>query len=205
MRREKFIWLAFLLFLSTAKTMAAKPNVNEPMSPTEVLSNIQKAAPEFEKLLAGLRSADAAMRQSTMSVMVESNNASLTSSAINEARASSDPTLRDLAVRAAFREIAQFVPEAVSKLSEDATKAYVYFSVAEDSLKIHIEKYSWVDGKFSTKSGATGQVSSGQLSFASRLCQGKFLAIAGTWSYEGMVTCKYNALELNEKMRVHIR
>lgn len=205
MRREGFMWLAFLMALGTAETQAAKPKANEPMPPTEVIANIQKAAPEFEKLLAGLRSADAAIRQSTMSEMIESNNAALVSSAINEARASSDPVLRDLAVRAAFREIAQFVPESVSKLSEEAKEAYTLYSVSLDSLKIQIEKYSWADGKFTAQSGAIGQVSSGQLSFSSPYCQGKFLAIAGTWSYEGMVTCKSSSARLQEKMRVHIR
>ena len=205
MFRKSTIWLAILLTMSAVDTNAAKPNTNDALSPTEVLTSIQKTAPEIEKLLTSLRGADAAVRQSTMAAMVESNNAALVSSAINEARASSDPVLRDLAVRAAFREIAQFVPETISELSDEGKKAYIYFSTSSDSLKIEIDKYSWADGKFSTKTGATGQVSAGQLSFSSQYCQGKLLVVPGTWSYEGIVTCGINSLQLHERMRVHIR
>ena len=203
MFRKSTIWLAILLTMSAVDTNAAKPNTNDALSPTEVLTSIQKTAPEIEKLLTSLRGVDAAVRQSTMAAMVESNNAALVSSAINEARASSDPVLRDLAVRAAFREIAQFVPETISELSEEGKIAYIYFSTS-DSLKIQIDKYSWADGKFSTKTGATGQVSAGQLSFSNQFCQGKLLVVPGTWSYEGIVTCSYNS-NLHERMRVHIR
>ena len=204
MFRKSTIWLAILLTMSAVDTNAAKPNTNDALSPTEVLTSIQKTAPEIEKLLTSLRGADAAVRQSTMAAMVESNNAALVSSAINEARASSDPVLRDLAVRAAFREIAQFVPETISELSDEGKKAYIYFSTS-DYLKIQIDKYSWADGKFSTKTGATGQVSAGQLSFSSLYCQGTLLVVPGTWSYEGIVTCSVNAWQLHERMRVHIR
>jgi hypothetical protein len=43
--------------------------------------------------------------------MVESNDPSLVSVAINEGHARSDVTLRDLAARAAFREVSAFTPD----------------------------------------------------------------------------------------------
>lgn len=191
-------------FLSSG-TLAQQQRELPAQSAADVLSTVKKGAGEIEQLRATLRGPDASARVAAFSAMVESNNPALVTIAINEGHVSSDAVLRDLAVRAAFRELKGFTPEPVAKLSAEAQANYLKFS----AVRVEINEYQWARGTFkgmgTGSHGIVGQVSAGQLAFASQICQATLIAIEGTWAFEGTVNCSVNNQALRERMRVQIR
>ena len=196
------LWLwslaIFVLFpIADALSQVAPPA----QTPTDVLRSSQKGVNDIEQLRTALHSPDPSVRMSTFTAMVESNNAALTTIAINEAHASQDVSLRDLSVRAALRELRSFALEPTSELNPEAQNFYVIFT---PNFHPEITKYDWQQGIFTLNNGL-GQVSASRLTFRSGYCQANMTAIEGTWAYEGMVICLNGSYKLMTRMRTSLR
>lgn len=197
-----FIQPAMLILLSIGSA-AAQQTQPRAQSPTEVLRSSQQSAGDTEQLRAGLHSPDLSVRVSTFTAMINSNNPSLVSIAINDGHVSSDASLQDLAARAAFRELQGFIVEASGEMSPDMQNAFVAFYNYQ-GLHAKIEKYDWGSGAF-TIYGGQGQISGTRLNFRTTFCQGTLAAMQGSWSYEGWVVCVNGGTKLTGKMHVNIR
>jgi len=207
MPRLRWWLLVVVTFVSLVDTAAAQPRPQPPSvkTPADVLGSAQQSAADLQQLRAALRGPDASARVAAFTAMIESNNPSLMAMAISEGRASGDVVLRDLAVRAAFREVKTFTPEPTSELVEKVLGTYQALAADRHCLFITIADYDWKAGAFKTTSDAYGQVSAGRLSFGSGCCQGNLMATEGTWQFEGIVTCAWYSHRLRERMRLHIR
>jgi hypothetical protein len=199
---RRFIPPALLMLLSIGSA-AAQQTQPRAQSPTEVLRSSQQSAGDIEQLRAGLHSPDLSVRVSTFTAMINSNNPSLVSIAINDGHVSSDASLQDLAARAAFRELQGFIVEASGEISPDMQNAFVALSNYQ-GLHGKLEKYDWGSGVF-TIFGGQGQISGTRLNFRTTYCQGTLAAMQGSWSYEGLVVCVAGGTKLTGKMHVNIR
>jgi hypothetical protein len=194
--------LAALGFISSSSAIAQQPQPRA-QSAAEVLRSIQQSSGDVEQLRAGLRSPDPSVRVSTFAAMINSNNPALYTVAINEGHVSSDAALRDLAARAAFRELSAFIVEPGADLPPESQATLVTFSETR-GLHAKIEKYDWGTGQFVVTVGQ-GQISGSRLTFKTAWCQGSLAAVEGSWTYEGLVVCALNQTKLTGKMHVSIR
>jgi hypothetical protein len=173
-------------------------------TPAEILRSSQQGFGEVQQLRAALRSPDPAVRVSTFSAMVESNNAAMTAMAINEAHAGTDPTLRDMAARAAFKELSTVAMELVAPPSPDARERYLK-SAAAGGPTLRIDKYDWHTGMAEIWNGKS-QISGATFTFNSIFCRGSLSAVEGTWDYEGVVSCVNGPnSQFMDKVRFRIR
>lgn len=170
-------------------------------TPTEVLRNIQHSSDELEQLRAQLQSPNPSVRATAFNAMVESNNATLVTIAINEGHASADAVLRDLSARAAFRQLLSFKVEPSGDVSAQQDD-YLFF--VNGGLQTKLSKYDPAAGLFILPSGE-GQISGNRLTFRSGYCQGSLAALEGSWTYEGPVTCIFNKTKLVTRMHINIR
>ncbi len=176
-----------------------------PMSAAEVLKQAQQGASDVEQLRAALHSPDPSTRLATMNAMLHSNNPALVSSAISEGNASSDVDLRNLAVRAAFRELTGFTLQPTNPLPDDTAKTYSDFTHSTGGLKIQLSGYDPSSGVFQGYGSLRGQISYGRLEFQDNTCNAVLLAKSGSWRFEGRVDCRYGAESFSELMWVQIR
>lgn len=181
----------------------AQQNNSTVESPAEVLRNIPHNSNDIEQLRAGLSSPDPAVRVATFSAMMQSNNPSLTTIAINEGHASADATLRDLASRAAFGQMAGFNVEPRGSVPPEMEKTFLYFSTY--GLRVKIQEYDSARGMFTLLGGGEGQISGSRLTFRAAFCVASLASVEGTWTYQGRVVCKNGALVLDQEMAVTIR
>lgn len=193
------------LLAIAAATPAQDRSTAHPMTAAEVLKQANTGASDVEQLRTALRSPDATTRVNTMHAMLESNNPVLTSIAISEGNASSDVVLRNLAVRAAFREVLAITPQPVNQLSDQAAQVYARMVRTPTELKLDITAYEWATGRFKAGNNGVGEISYSRLEFQMPVCSGVLAAKEGTWIYEGRVNCLYGNDKLNEVMRVQIR
>src|SRR4051812_40423028 len=100
--------LPIALFICSVFVLIKASVAQEPNQPSktaaEVLKTLQQTSGEVEQLRAALRGPDPSVRVAAFAAMIESNNPALMALAIQEGHAASDAVLRDLAMRAAFRE-----------------------------------------------------------------------------------------------------
>ena len=172
-------------------------------SPMEVLKNAQQNAGDIGQLRAALQSPDPSVRASAFTSMIESNNPSLIAMAINEGHVSSDAAVRDLAARAAFRELRAFQIEPDGDVSPDTQNAIIDLS-DERGLRVVVADYNWVTGIFTNFAGQ-GQISGSRLTFRTQSCQGTLPAKEGSWMYDGLVICVRGATKLSSRMHISIR
>lgn len=172
-------------------------------SPAEVLKNIPHNSNDIEQLRAGLSSPDPSVRVATFSAMMQSNNPSLTTIAINEGHASSDATLRDLASRAAFGQLAGFNIEPKGVVPPEMEKAFLYFSTF--GLRVKMRDYDSARGIFTVFGGGEGQISGSRLTFRAGFCLASLASVEGTWTYQGRVVCQNGTIVLSQEMTVTIR
>ena len=197
------IIVSALIFAASA---SAQQSSSRPMTAAEVLKQAQQGTSDVEQLRSALQSPDASTRLSTMTAMLQSNNPALSSLAISEGNASSDADMRNLAVRAAFREITIFTPQPVNALADDAAKRYSMLSGLVNGLRIQITGYNWTAGYFKGAGYATaGEISAGRVEFHTGGCSGVLLSKSGSWRFEGQVNCNYNNGSFSEPMWVLIR
>lgn len=173
-------------------------------SPAEVLRNIPHTSNDIEQIRAGLSSPDPSVRVATFSAMMQSNNPSLTATAINEGHVSADATLRDLAARAAFGQLAGFIIEPAGDIAPEMQKSFVYFSMPA-ALRVKLQGYDSARGIFTISGGGEGQISGSRLTFRDAFCQGSLSSVEGTWTYQGHVICRNGVAILDGKMTVTLR
>ena len=176
----------------------------QPMTPAEVLRAAQGASGDIEQLQAALKSPDASVRMATFSAMVDSNNPALSSLAINTGHASADASMRDVAARAALKEIQTLIVEPSTTLTGEALAAQTSFS-NNNGLRIVLTKIDWRSGQAETYVGGRVQVSGSTITFQNAFCQGRLSAVEGSWVYEGNVACVNGPSRLTEKMRTSLR
>jgi hypothetical protein len=172
-------------------------------SPTEVLKSAQQNSGDIEQLRAALQSPDPSVRTSAFTSMIESNNPSLIAMAVNEGHVSSDAAVRDLAARAAFRELRAFQIEPSGEVSPDTQNAIIDLS-DERGLRLVVVEYNWVTGTFTNFAGQ-GQISGSRLTFRTQSCQGTLAGKEGSWTYEGLVICVRGTTKLSSRMHISIR
>lgn len=200
MYKKNALALGFIAACLTCVGVAQQNSTVE--SPAEVLKNIPHNSNDIEQLRAGLSSPDPSVRVATFSAMMQSNNPSLTTIAINEGHASSDATLRDLAARAAFGQTAGFLIEPIGEVPPELQKT---MQVLSRAVSIKIQGYDPARGMFTISGSGEGEISGARLTFRSWGCQGNLVSVEGTWTYQGRVLCKYGSAILDRKMAVTIR
>lgn len=191
------------LFLLNMSVYGAQPPPPRPQSATEVLRSLDAGSGDMEQLRLALQSPNPSVRAQTFKAMAESNNAALITMAIDEGHVSSDAVLRDMAARAAFREVRGLVLEPDSDTPAGPPNAVAAFS-GETGLRVKLLGYDWVSGTFNAYNGE-GQISASRLTFRTLFCQGSLAAKEGSWTYEGMVQCAGSSGRLAGRMHVSIR
>lgn len=166
-------------------------------------------AAELTQLQADLRSPDAAVRLAAAAAAATSNDMARVSKLMSEALISSDPALADFAARLAFQRIShRFTPEPVEDLSDTEEAAYVLFMDESWGLKIGARFYNSLTGVWengTNSSSGSGVVSGARITFQTSQCAATLERVTGTWSYEGLVRCKYNQHQISSRMRVNLQ
>ncbi len=194
----------FWVFVALAAPAAGLAQAPRAQTPAEVLRAAQQSSGDVEQLRAALRSPDPSVRASTFAAMIDSNNPVLVSTAINDAHASTDATLRDMAARAAFRETSNVVMELSASASPEMRDRYMK-SAAQGGPTLRIDKYDWRTGMVDVWNGKA-QISGSAFTFNAVYCRGTLNATEGTWEYEGVVTCSNGPnSQFMDKVRMRIR
>ena len=175
----------------------------KPQSATEVLRSLDAGSGDMEQLRLALQSPNPSVRAQAFTAMAQSNNPALITMAIDEGHVSSDAVLRDMAARAAFREVRGLVLEPEGDTPAGTPSAVAAFS-GETGLRVKLLGYDWVSGAFNAYNGE-GQISASRLTFRTLYCQGSLAAKEGSWTYEGMVQCAGSSGRLAGRMHVSIR
>jgi hypothetical protein len=182
-------------------TTTAQQTPPKSQSAADVLRSLNKSSDELQQLLSNLHSPDPSVRVATFNAMVESNNASLVTLAINDAHTSTDATMRDLAVRAAMRQVLTIGFEVPGE-SDSVPDQFVRFTTSGD-LRLTISKYDPEHGMIGFP-GGEAEISGTTFSFHHNSCQGTLTAVAGSWNYEGPVTCRFNSDILRARLKITI-
>ena len=196
-------WATASLIAAYVACASAQDAPPKAQSPADVLRSLQQSSGDIEQLRSALQSPNPSVRASAFTAMIQSNNPSLITMAINEGHISSDAALRDLAARAAFRELRGFQIEPDGDSPPDTQSAIVAFS-NENGLRVKLTGYDWVSGAFMNYAGV-GQMSGSRLTFKTAYCQGTLAAKEGSWTYEGLVVCANGNIRLSNRMHVSIR
>lgn len=207
--RRRLSWLnlarcATLAIACGAALARADEPATRPMSPADVLKAAKAQAPDVEQLRAALRSPDPSVRVAAFSAMIESNNVTLTTLAINEGHGSADVVLRDLAARAAVKELRTIILDLGSNASKEAAERMRPF-MHDRALNLPVEKYVWTTGEITLPYGARAQISAATLQFSDLHCRGVLTAVEGSWYYDGIVNCADGKNRFDEPVRARIR
>jgi hypothetical protein len=190
-----------LIAITSMQFGFAQQTAPKTQTPAEVLRATQQGSDDIEQLRAGLQSPNPSVRVATFNAMIQSDNSSLVTIAINDAHGSADSTLRDLSARAAFRQVIILNLQPNEELGAKE-KEYSRFA---PFLGLKILQYDPSNGLFKTTYGE-GQISGDHLTFRSDLCQGTLTATEGTWTYEGPVNCvQGSADQFRARMNTNIR
>ncbi len=196
-------WATASLIAAYVACAGAQDAPPKAQSPADVLRSLQQNSGDIEQLRSALQSPNPSVRASAFTAMIQSNNPSLITMAINEGHISSDAALRDLAARAAFRELRGFQIEPDGDSPPDTQSTIVAFS-NENGLRVKLTGYDWVSGAFMNYAGV-GQISGSRLTVKTFFCQGTLAAKEGSWTYEGLVVCANGTTKLSNRMHVSIR
>lgn len=188
--------MALSLHSYSASAQQSQPRVQ---SAADVLRSVPKSTDEIEQLVSNLRSPNPSVRVSTFTAMMESNNASLVALALNEAHASADSTMRDLAARAALRQVITLGFEPAGD-PESPPELFVRFA---NDLRLQMSKYDPEHGLIQFFNGQ-GEISGSAFSFQHQACQGNLAAVSGSWTYEGYVICVFNQDKMRAKLKLTI-
>lgn len=190
---------AIVLFAHPLETYAARSTTGmvaqagqgtsgTPKSAGQMLEELTKATKDSEQLKAALESPDPSTRVAAFNVMVNSGNPAYAELAITTAHASSDPTMRALAFRAAFKSVGVFSVNLVAP--ENATQKQremlTFFAL---QIGEPIKAYAYETGKFMGRGSLQGSISGTAILFASGNCSGTLTNKESTWDFVGPVAC----------------